>query len=63
MTRKEIFNPIGPLGSIFIGIVLMVLAYLRIVNLGWVGLAFLLGGFIMLVVRIINANKTPFDKT
>jgi hypothetical protein len=28
----------------------------------WLALAFLLGGFIMLTTRLINANKTHFDK-
>lgn len=63
MTKKEIFHPVGPVGSIIIGLLMYVASVLWIYPLRWLALAFLLGGFIMLTVRLINANKTPFDKS
>ncbi|MEM6505482.1 MAG: hypothetical protein AAF711_08440 [Planctomycetota bacterium] len=54
---KSLFNPIGPLGSIIIGIVFLVLHYTRVMQLGWLGAAFVFGGIILLMVRIINNKK------
>ena len=59
---KSLFNPIGPFGSVIIGITLLVLGIMKIhpggIDLSWLGLAFLLGGTIMLMVRIMNKKKT-----
>lgn len=59
---KSLLNPIGPLGSIIIGVVMSGLSFAGIhpggIDLGWLGLAFILGGSIMLMVRImIKKNK------
>lgn len=63
---KSLLNPIGPLGSIVIGIVMLVLAYAGIypggLNLGWLGLAFLLGGAIMLLARMMTKKNTELTK-
>lgn len=63
---KSLLNPIGPLGSIIIGIVMIGLTLARIypggLDLGWLGLAFLLGGTIMLMVRIMNEKKKQLPK-
>ena len=59
--NRSIYHPIGPVGSILIGLVLCVLHFANItpagLSLGWLGLAFLLGGVIMLMVRIMNEKK------
>jgi hypothetical protein len=59
---KSLLNPIGPLGSIVIGLVMIGLTFAGIypggLNLGWLGLAFLLGGTIMLMVRIMTRKNT-----
>ncbi|MFN3167360.1 MAG: hypothetical protein ACE37H_09885 [Phycisphaeraceae bacterium] len=54
---RSLFNPIGPLGSILIGIVFCVLHFTRVAPLGWLGLACVLGGLILLMVRIMNNKK------
>ena len=64
---KSLLNPIGPLGSIIIGLVMLGLTFVSIypggLNLGWLGLAFLLGGAIMLLARImINKKNTELLK-
>ncbi|MGB0766480.1 MAG: hypothetical protein ACPGYV_02080 [Phycisphaeraceae bacterium] len=63
---KSLFNPVGPLGSILIGLVMIGLSIARIypggINLSWLGLAFLLGGTILLMVRIMNNRKTQLPK-
>ena len=63
---KSLLNPIGPVGSIVIGAVMLGLGLARIypggINLGWLGIAFLLGGTIMLMVRIMNNKKTELPK-
>ena len=63
---KSLLNPIGPLGSIIIGIVMLVLGLMKIhpggIDLTWLGIAFLLGGTIMLMVRIMNNKKTQLPK-
>lgn len=63
---KSLLNPIGPLGSIIIGIVMIGLTIAGIypggLDLGWLGLAFLLGGTIMLMVRIMNEKKKQLPK-
>ena len=57
MKRTNIYHPIGPVGSIIIGLVICALHLAQILPLGWVGLALVLGGAIMLMVRIMNQNK------
>ncbi|MBX2851828.1 MAG: hypothetical protein KTR15_08800 [Phycisphaeraceae bacterium] len=63
---KSLLNPIGPLGSIVIGLVMIGLSIAGIypggLNLSWLGLAFLLGGTIMLMVRIMIKKKTELPK-
>jgi len=63
---KSLLNPFGPLGSIIIGLVCLGLALARIypggLNLSWLGIAFLLGGTIMLMVRIMNKKKNQLPK-
>ena len=59
---KSLLNPIGPFGSIIIGIVMLALAFMRIAPLGWLGLAFLLGGTILLMVRSMNNKKNQLPK-
>ena len=63
---KSLLNPIGPLGSIIIGLVMIGLSLAKTypggINLGWLELAFLLGGTIMLMVRIMNKKKTELPK-
>lgn len=54
---KSIFHPIGPVGSILIGLVLSALHLFKVALLGWLGLAFMLGGLIMLMTRIFAAKK------
>ena len=58
---KSAFHPVGPVGSILIGAVLTGLEFAGIrpagLSLGWLGLAFMLGGGIMLGVRIMNEKK------
>ena len=59
---KTLLNPIGPFGSILIGLVLIALTFFRIAPLGWLGLAFLLGGAILMMVRIMNKKKTQLPR-
>ena len=63
---KSLLNPFGPLGSIVIGIVMLVLGLMKIhpggIDLSWLGLAFLLGGTIMLMGRIMSKKKTELPK-
>lgn len=63
---KSLLNPFGPLGSIIIGAVMLGLGLARIypggINLSWLGIAFLLGGTIMLMVRIMNKKKNELPK-
>lgn len=63
MSKKEIFHPVGPVGSLIIGVLLFFAAMFWMPTLMWLAIAFFFGGFIMLTVRLINANKTPFDKS
>ncbi|MEM1356328.1 MAG: hypothetical protein AAGC72_16245 [Planctomycetota bacterium] len=63
MTKKEIFSPIGPFGSILIGIALGVAAFLWEPMLMWLAVAFFFGGFIMLTTRMIQSNKSLMDKS
>lgn len=66
MTSSNIFHPIGPLGSIIIGLAMLILGLVGIhpagVDLSWLGLAFLLGGSIMLMVRIMNNKKDELPR-
>jgi len=64
MTKKEIFNPLGPFGSILIGILLFIIAVLwpSASALVWLAIAFFFGGFIMITTRLINHNKSLMDK-
>jgi|GEM_PF-2457746 len=66
MKQTSIYHPIGPVGSILIGIVLCVLHFAQVFPglwaIGMVGLAFLLGGVIMLMVRIMTQNKNKLPK-
>ena len=57
---RSLLNPIGPLGSI--GIVFIVLHYTRVMPLGWLGMAFVLGGLILLMVRIMNNKKQELPR-
>jgi hypothetical protein len=63
---RSLLNPFGPLGSIIIGLVMIGLSIAGIypggLDLGWLGIAFLLGGTIMLMVRIMNKKKTQLPK-
>ena len=63
---KSLLNPVGPLGSIIIGVVMLGLGIARIhpggLNLSWLGVAFLLGGTIMIMVRIMNNKKNELPK-
>ena len=63
---KSLLNPIGPLGSIIIGVVMSGLSFAGIhpggLDLGWLGLAFILGGTIMLMVRIMTKKNTELPK-
>ena len=63
---KSLLNPLGPLGSIIIGIVMLVLGIMGVhpggIDLSWLGVAFLLGGTIMIMVRIMNKKKTELPK-
>ena len=63
---KSLLNPIGPLGSIVIGVVMLGLGAVGIhpggINLGWLGIAFLLGGTVMLMARIMNKKNTELPK-
>lgn len=63
---KSLLNPIGPLGSIIIGIVLLGLGYAGIhpggINLSWLGVGFLLGGTIMFLVRIMSKKNNELPK-
>lgn len=58
---RSIYHPIGPVGSILIGLMLCVLHFTEFtpggISLGWLGLAFLFGGAIMLMVRIMTEKK------
>lgn len=62
MTKKEIFNPLGPFGSILIGVALFVVAFLWVPVMIWLAIAFFFGGFIMITTRLINRNKSLMDK-
>ena len=63
---KSLLSPTGPLGSIIIGIVLLVLGVMKIhpggIDLTWLGLAFLLGGLILFMVRIMNKKDTELPR-
>lgn len=59
---KTLLNPIGPLGSIVIGIAMIAAHYMLIAPLGWLGLAFILGGTIMLMVRIMIKKNNELPK-
>ncbi|MEM9346732.1 MAG: hypothetical protein AAGB26_08955 [Planctomycetota bacterium] len=63
---RSLFNPVGPFGSILIGLVIIGLSIARIypggINLGWLGVAFLLGGLILLIVRIMNKKQTELPR-
>lgn len=59
---KSLLNPIGPLGSIVIGVVFIVLHYARVMPLGWLGAAFVFGGIILLMVRIMNNKKQELPR-
>lgn len=59
---NSIYHPIGPVGSILIGIVLCGLHVAGILLLGWIGVALVLGGAIMLMVRIMNQKKNELPK-
>ena len=63
---KSLLNPIGPLGSIVIGVVMLGLGAVGIhpggMNLGWLGIAFLLGGTVMLMARIMSKKNTELPK-
>ena len=59
---KSLLNPIGPLGSIVIGIVLIALHYTNVMPLGWLGAAFVFGGFILFMVRMMNKKNAQLSK-
>ena len=59
---KSLLNPVGPLGSIVIGIAFIVLHYAQVMPLGWLGAAFILGGLILLMVRIMNKKKQELPR-
>ena len=63
---KSIYHPIGPVGSILIGAVMSGLSFARIypggIDLSCLGIAFLLGGTIMLMVRIMNKKNKELPK-
>ncbi|MGB1126717.1 MAG: hypothetical protein ACPG4Q_16060 [Phycisphaeraceae bacterium] len=59
---KSLLNPIGPLGSILIGIAFIVLHYTNVMSLGWLGAAFVFGGIILLMVRIMNNKQQQLPK-
>lgn len=63
MTKKEIFNPLGPFGSIIIGVLLFIAGVLWMPPLMWLAIAFFFGGFIMITTRLINRNKSLMDKS
>ena len=58
---RSIFHPIGPVGSILIGLVMIALhfagAFPGLWAVGMLGFAFAFGGGIMLIVRIMNHKK------
>lgn len=64
--ERSIYHPLGPLGSILIGIVLLALHFARVIPglwaIGALGVAFLLGGAIMLMVRIMLEKKKELPK-
>jgi len=62
MKPDSIYHPIGPLGSITIGIVMIALHYLHVMPLAWLGLAFVLGGLILLMVRIMNKKDSELPR-
>ena len=63
---KSSFHPVGPAGSILIGIVLLALHFAALFPgmwaIGMLGFAFLFGGAIMLIVRIMNEKKKQLPK-
>lgn len=63
---KSIYHPIGPVGSILIGIALIAVHFAKLMPgvwaIGMLGFAFLFGGTIMLLVRIMNQKKTQLPK-
>ena len=60
--NRSIYHPIGPVGSIIIGLVICALHLARVAPLGWVGLALVLGGAIMLITRIMNQKNKELPK-
>ena len=66
MKSDSLYHPIGPLGSIIIGIVMIGLSIARIypggLNLAWLGLAFLLGGIILMMVRIMTKKNNELPR-
>ena len=63
---RSTFHPIGPVGSILIGIALIALHFARVFPglwaVGMLGFAFAFGGGIMLIVRIMNKKKTELSR-
>lgn len=63
---KNTFHPVGPVGSILIGLVLCGLHLANITvggaSIGWLGFAFLFGGTIMLIVRIMSQKSKELPK-
>lgn len=66
MDRTSIYHPIGPTGSILIGAVLCAVHFAGVFPglwaIGMLGLGFILGGVIMLMVRVMNQKKDRLPK-
>ncbi len=60
------FHPVGPLGSVLIGLVLIALHFARVFPglwaVGMLGFAFAFGGAIMLIARIMSDKKKELPK-
>ena len=64
--NRSLYHPLGPVGSILIGIVLVALHFAGVFPglwaIGMLGLAFIFGGVIMLMVRIMSEKKKQLPK-
>jgi len=64
--NRSTFHPVGPVGSILIGLLLVALHYAGVFPglwaVGMLGFAFLFGGAIMLLVRIMSDKKKQLPK-
>ena len=63
---RSIYHPIGPVGSILIGLVMIALHFAGVFPglwaIGMLGFAFAFGGTIMLMVRIMTNKKQQLPK-